>query len=315
MLPVLLSLSLVLAAPPADPPAKGDAPKTETAKRSPRRSPAVPETEVKSPTEAQAKAKAAAPNSVPQPALDRRRLAEAEAQVARLACENARLQQELALAQGISTEEIRTPGEALAELRAGNGRFAAGKRVRTLLAAQDPELRKRLAKGQTPFAVIVTCSDSRVVDNLIFDQEPGRLFTVREAGNALDLQGLASVEYACEHLGTPLVLIMGHTSCGAVKAVAEAKGKPLPGNLWAFQAGLAGLMESVPEDPNESHGIYLDHLSEAHARRQARAAVDRSEALQRLIGAGRVKVLPALYDLESGSVRFLEPLPGKADHP
>jgi len=148
------------------------------------------------------------------------RLAEAEARAARLVADNARLQQEMAKAQGVSFAEMATPAAALAELRAGNGRFVAGKRVRTLLALQDPDLRATLAKGQAPFAIIVTCSDSRLADNLIFDQELGRLFTIREAGNSPDIQGLASAEYAAEHLGSKLVVVMGHSACGAVKAAA-----------------------------------------------------------------------------------------------
>ena len=239
------------------------------------------------------------------------RLAEAEARAARLVADNARLQQEMAKAQGVSFAEMATPAAALAELRAGNGRFVAGKRVRTLLALQDPDLRATLAKGQAPFAIIVTCSDSRLADNLIFDQELGRLFTIREAGNSPDIQGLASAEYAAEHLGSKLVVVMGHSACGAVKAVAEAKGKPLPGNLWSFQAAMAGLLESTPEDPNELPNDYYKRLAEHNAQRQAQAMLDRSEILRELAAKGRLKIVPALYDLGSGEVKFLE-LPAPA---
>ena len=234
------------------------------------------------------------------------RLAEAEARAARLVADNARLQQEMAKAQGVSFAEMATPAAALAELRAGNGRFVAGKRVRTLLALQDPDLRATLAKGQAPFAIIVTCSDSRLADNLIFDQELGRLFTIREAGNSPDIQGLASAEYAAEHLGSKLVVVMGHSACGAVKTVAEAKGKPLPGNLWSLQAAMAGLLESTPEDPNELPSDYYKRLAEHNAQRQAQAMLDRSEILRELAAKGRLKIVPALYDLGSGEVKFLE---------
>jgi hypothetical protein len=188
-----------------------------------------------------------------------KRLAEAEARASRLAAENARLQEALARKEAPAPAEIKDAEAALAELRAGNLRFAEGRRVRTLLSSQDPGLRQSLAKGQAPFAVIVTCSDSRVMDNLLFDQELGRLFTIREAGNCPDIQGLASVEYAVEHLGSKLVVLLGHTSCGAVKAVQEAGGKPLPGNLWSLQAAMAGLLETTPEDPNEGSSEYLRH--------------------------------------------------------
>ncbi len=198
---------------------------------------------------------------------DSKRLVEAEARAARLAAENAKLQEALAKKDAPAHQvEIRNPEAALAELKAGNQRFVEGRRVRTLLTSQDSALRETLVKGQSPFAVIVTCSDSRVMDNFVFDQEMGRIFTIREAGNCPDVQGVASVEYAAEHLGSSLVVLLGHTFCGAVKAVAEAQGKPLPGNLWSLQAAMAGLLETTHEDPNESAAEHLRHLETNNAR-------------------------------------------------
>ena len=184
----------------------------------------------------------------------------------------------------------------------------AGKRTRTLETAKDPALREQLAKGQAPFAVVVTCADSRVPDALLFDQEMGRLFVIREAGNAPDLQGIASVDYAIEHLGSKVVVVMGHSSCGAVKAVMESNGKPLPGNLWAFQAGLAGLLETNQHDPNEQPEVHLAHLVEANAKRQAQALVDRSEAVKKMVASEKIWVVPAVYDLASGKVQFFKAL-------
>jgi carbonic anhydrase len=237
--------------------------------------------------------------------VESRRMMEAEAKAKKLLEENARLQQEIAKRQGFSQAPISTADQALAELKAGNDRFATGKRVRTLLSSQDLDLREQLAKSQAPFAVIVTCSDSRLADNLLFDQELGRLFTIREAGNSPDIQGIASVEYAVEHLGAKLVVVLGHTGCGAIKAVAEAHGNPLPGNLWVIQASMAGLLESTPEDPNESVSVHMTHLSENNARRQAQVVLDRSEIVRHLVGSGKVKVVPAMYDLGSGRVNFM----------
>ncbi len=199
-----------------------------------------------------------------------------------------------------------TPKAALAELSAGNARFVAGKRVRTLDTGHDAAMRAALLKGQAPFAVVITCSDSRVPDALLFDQEAGRLFTIREAGNAPDLQGLASAEYAVEHLGSKVIVVMGHTSCGAVKAVREANGKPLPGNLWALQAGMAGLLESTPQDPNEDAASHIAHLEEANARRQAQALLDRSALLRDAATADKLAIVPALYNLTSGKVQFFK---------
>ena len=257
--------------------------------------------------------KAAVRKSVPAPSEEARRLAEAEAMAAKLFENNARLQQEMAKVIGAPNKPVDTPESALVELKEGNGRFVAGKRVRTLLSMQDTDLRAILAKGQAPFAVIVTCSDSRLADNLLFDQELGRLFTIREAGNSPDIQGLASIEYAVEHLGSKLVIVLGHTSCGAVKAVQEAHGKPLPGNLWSLQAAMAGLLEAVHEDPNESPAEHRARLETVNAQRQAQSILDRSEIVRHLASAGKVKVLPAVYELASGQVRFLD-LP-KAEPP
>lgn len=210
-----------------------------------------------------------------------------------------------------------TPRAALEELLAGNGRFAAGKRVRTVDTGRDAALRAALVKGQQPFAVVITCSDSRVPDAFVFDQEPGRLFTIREAGNAPDLQGLASAEYAVEHLGSKVIVVMGHTGCGAVKAVREARGRPLPGNLWALQAGMAGLLESTPEAPDEDAAAYGTRLEASNAQRQAQALLDRSNLLRERTAEGRLRILPALYHLDTGKVQLLQPLTSAAEveHP
>ena len=200
------------------------------------------------------------------------------------------------------------PSSALAELSSGNTRFVTGKRTRTLDTGHDAAVRAALVGGQAPFAVVITCSDSRVPDALLFDQEGGRLFTIREAGNAPDLQGIASAEYAAEHLGSKLIVVMGHTSCGAVKAVHAANGKPLPGNLWALQAGMAGLLESTPQDPNEDTKAHLSRLEEANARRQAQALLDRSALLHDLASTEKLWIVPALYNLASGKVQFFKPV-------
>ncbi len=207
-----------------------------------------------------------------------------------------------------ATDAPDNPSAALTELSAGNARFVAGKRTRTTDTAHDAAMRAALTAGQSPFAVVITCSDSRVPDALIFDQEAGRLFTIREAGNAPDLQGIASVEYAAEHLGSKLIVLLGHTSCGAVKAVREANGKPLPGNLWALQAGMAGLLETTPQDPNEDAKAHSARLEEANARHQAQTLLDRSALLRDFAAEEKLWIVPALYNLASGKVQFFKPV-------
>lgn len=265
--------------------------------------------------EEKAEPEAEAPKPVPKPVVRRKpvvaqapvfRASEAELRAGKLLEENAQLQQEIARRQGYTLKPVATPDEGRAELLAGNDRFVSGFRVRTLLSRQDPDLRETLSRGQSPFAVIVTCSDSRLADNLLFDQEMGRLFTVREAGNSPDIQSLASIEYAVEHLGSKLVVVLGHSACGAVKAVKEAHGTPLPGNLWSLQHAMSGLLEACHEDPNEHPNAYLTRLAETNAVRQAQSITARSAIVKHLVDQGKVKVAAAFYDLASGRVKFLE---------
>lgn len=198
-----------------------------------------------------------------------------------------------------------TPDAALAELKAGNQRWVEGKRTRTIQVAKDATLRKTLAGGQDPFAVIVCCADSRVDESLIFDQEPGRLFVIREAGNSPDLQGVASIDYGVGHLKNKVVVVMGHSACGAVKAVASSGDKPLPGNLAVFQTSMKGLVESTPKQGEEKDGPYADRLAQANAVRQAQALFAKSEEIAHLAASGAITVVPAYYDLHSGKVTFL----------
>jgi len=218
--------------------------------------------------------------------------------------ENALYQQELANRQRISVEPINTPEAALAELKSGNARFVKGGRVRTLMTVQDIELRATLAKKQEPFAVVVTCSDSRAMDNLIFDQELGRVFSIRAAGNSPDTLGIASIEYAVEHLGSKIVVIMGHTKCGAVGAVADAKGEPLNDHLYIFQHLMAGLLESTPKAKDETDAEYKDRLEQVNAKRQAQAVYNRSNIIRELVDRKKIWLVPASYDLNTGEVTF-----------
>jgi carbonic anhydrase len=122
------------------------------------------------------------------------------------------------------------PTEAISKLKEGNGRYTSGNLQHP---GQTAERRTELAKTQHPFAGIVSCSDSRVPPEIVFDQGLGDLFVVRVAGNVINDEGLGSVEYTVDHLGTRLILVLGHQSCGAVKAAREtiaAKGKA-PGHI------------------------------------------------------------------------------------
>ena len=189
------------------------------------------------------------------------------------------------------------PERSLAELIEGNARFAAGT---GLHPRQDARRRKEvLEKGQYPFAAVVACSDSRVPPELVFDQGLGDLFVVRAAGNLLDDLGIASLEYAAAHLGVPLIVVMGHSKCGAVTAA--VKGSEAPGRLSVIHAALASSVEKVKDRPGD--------VVDAAARENVKslvAALERSEgSLKALVDRGALRVVGAFYDIERGLVEFI----------
>jgi carbonic anhydrase len=185
---------------------------------------------------------------------------------------------------------------ALARLSEGNKRFAAGALTHP---AQSTARRTETAEGQHPFAVILTCADSRLSPEIIFDQGIGDLFVVRNAGNLIDDHVLGSIEYAVEHLHTPLVVVLGHTKCGAVSAAVA--GGEAPGHIKSIVASLApavGLARKKPGDP-------VDNAVRIGAKLSAAALAQNEPILGELVKAGKIKVLAARYDLATGQVEFL----------
>src|ERR1700737_363829 len=192
------------------------------------------------------------------------------------------------------------PGEALKRLMAGNERFQTDKTGHPLPHSQR---REELVGGQSPCAVILSCSDSRVPPELIFDQGLGGLFVVRLAGNTVTRAGLESLDHAVDHLGANLIVVLGHGSCGAVKgATVECASKPaaeLPeifGNICPAvdQARKAG------GDKLESRAIDLNLSSQV-------AILERSPLFKKRVADGSLKIVGGRYDLESGKVEFFKP--------
>lgn len=192
-------------------------------------------------------------------------------------------------------EKVPTPEVALQRLKAGNERFAADRLAKRDIGGQR---RAELAKGQHPFAVILTCADSRVAPELIFDQGLGDLFVLRVAGNITDPALIGSIEYGVEHLHAPLVVVLGHTECGAVKAALE--GKPLPGDL-----GTLIKQVHVGKDLPEDKPAAFDAAIRNNARYHAAELTRRSAVLKELSGSGRVRIVTGVYALDSGKVRWL----------
>ena len=189
-----------------------------------------------------------------------------------------------------------TPEQALQLLVDGNARFVAGHPERP---NQSVARRVEVASGQAPFAVIVTCSDSRVSPELYFDQGLGDLFVVRDAGHTLNDHVIGSIEYAVEHLHASLVIVVGHEKCGAV-AAAVAGGKA-PGRIGTI---VEAIRPAVHETRNQA-GDKVDNAIRGNARRVAKSLATTGPILSHAVQSGGIKVFAARYDLASGRVELL----------
>jgi len=191
--------------------------------------------------------------------------------------------------------EIKDPAKALALLKDGHARYVSG----APLAKDISQARRsELAKGQKPFAVILTCSDSRVPPEVVFDQALGDLFVVRTAGNVVDPVVLGSIEYAVEHLGAPLVVVMGHTSCGAVKATVE--GGEAPGSIGAITKLIAPAVEQAKAEGTRD-SAFAEKSADNNVELQL-AAVGGSKILEEKVKSQQLEIVGAKYDIESGMV-------------
>lgn len=193
-----------------------------------------------------------------------------------------------------------SPDDALAMLKIGNENFVAGKLNHVHM---DGQWRQTIAKGQHPFAILVGCSDSRVPPELLFQTGLGDLFIVRVAGNTVDLVGLGSIEYAVEHLGVPLVVVLGHERCGAVSAaVATVKENASYDN--AIEAMVAPIVPAVlTSQPME--GDLLDNSVRENVRRVVERLKVSTNVLSEKLESGALKIVGARYDLDEGKVEFI----------
>ena len=190
-----------------------------------------------------------------------------------------------------------TPGDALDELLAGNHRFVTGQRVHP---HQDAERRAAVANEQRPFAVLFGCSDSRLSAEIIFDRGLGDLFVVRTAGHVVGPEVLASVEYAVTLLNTPLVVVLGHDSCGAIEAAcATANGTLQPGeNLRPI---VDGVMPSLVE-ANARGLTDRESVTDIHVERTIDLITQPDSAVADAVKAGRCTVVGFRYRLADGNV-------------
>lgn len=202
------------------------------------------------------------------------------------------------------------PDEALQRLVEGNQRFVLGDITHM---HRTPGERTQLVHGQRPFAIILGCADSRVPPEIVFDQGLGSLFVVRSAGQVLDKPLLGSIEYAAEHLGSRLIVVMGHEKCGAVKATVD--GGEAPGNI----ATLVEAIRPAVEAARNQKGDLLANAIRMNVQREKSELMSRSDIIAELVHKGQVKIVGAVYDLQTGRVLFSEdavkPNTGSKKHP
>lgn len=201
--------------------------------------------------------------------------------------------------------------EALKRLREGNRRFAAD--LRSLDTLLSHARRADLTSGQEPFAIILGCSDSRVPAEIVFDQGLGDLFVVRVAGNIVAPSQVGSVEFAAAQFGTRLVVVLGHSRCGAVSATIEELKRPsasqsrnLRSIVERVRPAVEGLMATELADDPET---LLDHAVRANVRASADHLRHGSEILEQLIRDEGLLVVGAEYSLETGEVDFFDGVP------
>jgi carbonic anhydrase len=191
-----------------------------------------------------------------------------------------------------------TGEEALRRLIEGNRRHLAGEFTITQRLA---ERRQAVAKVQRPFAAILGCSDSRLPPEIVFDHSLGDLFVVRVAGNIADEHGLASLEFAATQFGTPLVVVLGHVRCGAVAAALA--GTEMPGHIGSLAAAIAPAVRMAKGQAGDP----LDAAIRANIRMTVDELRGSKPILGELVRTGKLKVVGALYSLDTGKVEFLEP--------
>jgi carbonic anhydrase len=195
-----------------------------------------------------------------------------------------------------------SPGEALAALKSGNARYVSHPELCTIDLAEQ---RNAVATQQAPWATIISCADSRVPPELIFGGHGvGELFVARNAGNLADTATLGTVEYGAAVLGSPLIVVLAHTGCGAVKAACDVvtKNATYPGAIGPMIEPILPAALAVRSNP----GDLVNNAAKESAKRTAARLTTASTLIGGLAAAGKLKIEAAIYDLETGIVSYLE---------
>lgn len=186
--------------------------------------------------------------------------------------------------------------ESLQKLREGNTRFVE---MRLIHPDQTIEKRMELIKGQHPFVIIITCSDSRVAPEIIFDQGLGDIFEIRNAGNVLDDHVIGSIEYAVAHLGTPVILVLGHEDCGAIKA-AIAHNKESK-----HIKSLVKSIEPAVKQAEKQTGDMVENTVKNNVVNVVNELRESKPILKKYYGEGKVEIIGGYYHLDSGKVDYI----------
>lgn len=212
----------------------------------------------------------------------------------------------MSLLTALAAPAAPTPSEALNTLVEGNARFVSGQPKHP---AQSVEHRATVAKGQTPFASVLSCADSRVTAEILFDQGLGDVFVVRVAGNVADTDEIGSLEYSVGHLNTPLLVVLGHSSCGAVKAVIE--GAQVHGSIPKLVDNIIPAVAKVKES-NLTGAARIAEAVKGNVWQSIDDLFKRSGEIRDRVSSGKLLVVGAVYDLESGKVDWLGAHPQQA---
>jgi carbonic anhydrase len=186
--------------------------------------------------------------------------------------------------------------QALQTLIEGNKRFAA---MNATHPNQGKERRDEVKGGQKPFAVIVGCSDSRIPLEILFDQGIGDIFVIRLAGNIVDDTALGSIEYAVDHLGTRLVVVLGHAKCGAVTAATQG------GEAHGHIGSIVQLIIPAVEKARAKSGDLIDNSIKENARLVAATISSSKPILSKMVEDGKIAIVPAYYSIDTGMVELL----------
>ena len=206
--------------------------------------------------------------------------------------------QEFVPAQDAASQAAVTPDAALTLLAEGNARFIAGTPARRDYGDQI----RATAAGQYPFAVVLACIDSRVPVETVFDQGIGDVFAARVAGNIVNTELLGSMEFACRLAGSKLVVVLGHTSCGAVKgAISSAR----LGNLTQLVQKIEPAVEAIEGERDVDNADYVDGIAEENVRMVIAETRRESSVLATMEQEGEIRIVGAMYDVSTGVVRFI----------